>query len=297
MPAMSRLRFAGATLLTALAWAEPAQAHGASAWPDWTLDPWVTLPLALSLLWFNVGYLRLRARERHPGVHRRHANWFWLGWLVLAGALVSPLHAAGERSFAAHMFEHELLMLAAAPLLVLARPVGVALWALPPALRMRCAAVGRNSAFAGTWRTLTDPLIATLLQATALWLWHAPRLFDLALAQPGWHVAQHLSFLLSALLFWTAVIDARRARPAMAIGCLFFTATISGALGAFMALSSSPWYDGYAALGMAPFGWTPAEDQQFAGLLMWIPGGLVHALAALVLLARSLRERAAETSP
>ena len=49
-----------------------------------------------------------------------------------------------------------------------------------------------------------------------------------------------------------------------------------------MAFSESPWYRGYAALGMAPFGLTPAEDQQLAGLLMWIPGGLVHALAALV---------------
>jgi cytochrome c oxidase assembly factor CtaG len=64
-----------------------------------------------------------------------------------------------------------------------------------------------------------------------------------------------------------------------------------------MALSSSPWYAGYAGLGMAPFGLTPAEDQQLAGLLMWIPGGLVHAVAALVLLARSLRERTLEPSP
>ena len=55
-----------------------------------------------------------------------------------------------------------------------------------------------------------------------------------------------------------------------------------------MALSSSPWYAAYAAMGMTPFGLSPAEDQQFAGLIMWIPGGLFHLGAALVFLARWL---------
>jgi cytochrome c oxidase assembly factor CtaG len=213
--------------------------------------------------------------------------YFLAGWLVLAGALVTPLHAAGERSFAAHMFEHELLMLAAAPLLVLSRPVGIALWALPHRVRLALAGVGHH--VGGAWRTLTAPVTATLLQAAALWLWHAPRLFDLALADPGWHIVQHLSFLVTALLFWWAVLHGRGERRAgVAIGCLFFTAMVSGALGALMAFSSSPWYAGYAANGLDAFGLTPAEDQQLAGLLMWIPGGLVHAVAGLALLARNL---------
>ena len=282
--------------LALLAIATPACAHGTTG-PGWTLDPWVTLPLALSLLWFNAGYARLRRRERTPGAHGRQAHLFWTGWLVLAAALVSPLHAAGERSFAAHMLEHELLMLAAAPLLVLARPVGIALWALPSPWRAACGALGRARWFSAGWNALVHPLGATLLQALALWLWHAPRLFDLALAHASWHVAQHLSFLVTALLFWSSVLVAHRARPALSIGCLFFTATISGALGVFMALSSSPWYAGYAQLGMTPFGLSPAEDQQLAGLLMWIPGGLVHAIAALLLLGRSLRGRMVETAP
>jgi cytochrome c oxidase assembly factor CtaG len=65
----------------------------------------------------------------------------------------------------------------------------------------------------------------------------------------------------------------------------------SGALGAFMALSDSPWYGPYAALGLAAFGLTPAEDQQLAGALMWAPGGLFHALVAVALLAPALRSR------
>ena len=211
---------------------------------------------------------------------------------MLAAAVVSPLHEAGERSFTAHMVEHEILMLVAAPLLVLSRPLAIMLWAFPGSWRRTLGQVSRARAVRGPWRRLTEPVTATILQAAALWIWHAPALFDLALRHDGWHVAQHLSFLVTALLFWSAMLDPREQR-AGAIGpaplCLFATSVVSGALGAFMALSESPWYAGYARLGMTPFGLTPAEDQQMAGLLMWIPGGLVHAGAALVLLGAALR--------
>ncbi len=80
-------------------------------------------------------------------------------------------------------------------------------------------------------------------------------------------------------------------RRGVAVLCLFATSVISGALGALMAFSESPWYAGYAAMGMAPFGLTAAEDQQIAGLLMWIPGGLVHAAAALILVGAALKAR------
>jgi cytochrome c oxidase assembly factor CtaG len=66
---------------------------------------------------------------------------------------------------------------------------------------------------------------------------------------------------------------------------------IGGALGALMALSTSPWYGAYAAMGMTPFGLTPEEDQQLAGLIMWIPGGLFHLAAALWFLAAWLSGR------
>jgi cytochrome c oxidase assembly factor CtaG len=268
----------------------PASAHGHADGLHWTFDGWIVGPLLLSLAWFVVGTVRLRQRSRVP-VRRGRLASFLLGWLVLAAALVTPLHAAGERSFAAHMLEHELLMLVAAPLLVLARPVGIALWALPHGARLALATGGRRAR--GAWHALTEPVTATLLQAAALWLWHAPRLFDLALANPGWHILQHLSFLATALLFWWSVLHGRAGerRAGLAIGCLFFTATVSGALGALMAFSSSPWYAGYAASGLDAFGLTPAEDQQLAGLLMWIPGGLVHAVAGLVLLARRLADQ------
>jgi len=234
--------------------------------------------------------VRLDARSgAGAGGLRRRAGFFAAGWLALVVALVSPLHQSGERSFTLHMLEHEVLMLVAAPLLVLSEPLAIMLWASPVRSRRALAAVSRQGAVRGLWSRLTEPVTATLLQATALWLWHMPSLFDLALSSSGWHIAQHVSFLLSALIFWSAMLKPRRDRRAAAPLCLFATSMVSGALGAVMAFSESPWYAGYARLGMAPFGLTPAEDQQMAGLIMWAPGGLVHVGAALALVAAALR--------
>jgi putative membrane protein len=286
-------------MLLCLVFAGPAAAHTAGAHPDapgWTTSPTVTVPLLITALLFAVGWRRLSARSGPATrLRRRRALLFAAGWLVLASALVSPLHEAGERSFAAHMFEHELLMLVAAPLLVLSDPLPAMLWAFPMPLRRTLATLAGPGALRAAWRTLTTPALATLLQAAALWLWHMPALFDRALASEGWHAAQHLSFLFSALLFWSAVMPGRCRNPMLAAFCLFATSVVSGALGAMMSFSTSPWYAGYSALGLAPLGLTAAEDQQLAGLLMWIPGGLVHAAAALaavgVVLRRSRPER------
>jgi putative membrane protein len=291
MPAMN-----AATRLAALAagLASPPAAlgHGSDAatTSGWSFEPWVVGPLALSLVWFLAGAARLRGRGADAATLGRRTACFLAGWAVLVAALVSPLDAAGAQSFAAHMLEHELLMLAAAPLLVLAAPVGILLWALPHRARAALGRAGHAPAWRRPWRLLSGLAAATTLQAIALWGWHAPSLFALALASSGWHVLQHVSFLVTALLFWHAVWRAPvRGGVGATVGALFFTATISGALGALMAIAKGPWYAAYAALGLTPSGLTPLEDQQLAGLLMWVPGGLVHAGAALWLLARALR--------
>jgi cytochrome c oxidase assembly factor CtaG len=117
-----------------------------------------------------------------------------------------------------------------------------------------------------------------------------PWLFDRALQSSGWHIAQHLSFLVTSLIFWWAMLHPRGGRSGYgtSAACLFVTSLVGGALGALMAFSGSPWYAPYAAMGMSGIGLDPVADQQLAGLLMWIPGGLVHAGAALVLFYRWL---------
>jgi cytochrome c oxidase assembly factor CtaG len=135
---------------------------------------------------------------------------------------------------------------------------------------------------------LSDPVTATVVQAAVIVGWHAPGPFDLALRSEAWHAAQHLSFVGSALLFWWAMLHGRGG-PFVSAACLFVTSMIGGGLGALMAISTSPWYVAYAQLGLTPTGLTPEQDQQLAGLIMWVPGGLWHLATSLLFLMQGLR--------
>jgi putative membrane protein len=213
------------------------------------------------------------------------ALWFCTGWAVLAVALVSPLDSAGSRSFAAHMVQHELLMIVAAPLMVLGRPLGVWLWAWPAAMRRRLGATARWIPLQRCWRLLTTPASAGLLHFATLWWWHAPPLFQAALASPALHALQHASFLFPALLFWWSVLASAGDGPrGAAFANLFATMLHTGALGALFALSGSAWYPAYGA-SAADYGLSALEDQQLGGLIMWVPGGLAYLIAALLLCA------------
>jgi putative membrane protein len=132
---------------------------------------------------------------------------------------------------------------------------------------------------------------ACALQTAALWAWHLPAWFRAALEHPGLHILQHATFLATALCFWWSVLRPAAARQAAArgIATLFVTTLTTGALGALLTFGSSAWY---ALPGQdGPFGWTTLEDQQLGGLIMWIPGGTVYMVIALVLGARALRSR------
>jgi cytochrome c oxidase assembly factor CtaG len=282
------MRRVSLALAVALA-AAPAAAHeGHAHGIGWTLSPEVTLPLLVALVLYLVGLVKLRVRSGLGRGRLDAGAWRYLaGWLILAGALVSPLHEAGEVSFAMHMIEHELIMLPAALLLVAARPGPVLLWGLPAGARTLLAPAVRF----GLWRWLGTPVVATALQSLVLVAWHMPALFDRALRSEGWHIAQHLSFVVGALLFWWAMLPRGRGQEGTFVSavCLFVTSMVGGGVGALMALDTSPWYVAYAELGMTPFGLSPAADQQLAGVIMWLPGGLFHLTAALIFLARGLR--------
>jgi cytochrome c2 len=137
---------------------------------------------------------------------------------------------------------------------------------------------------------LTIPLVAWSVHAVALWVWHAPPLFQATLQSELIHTLQHLSFLLSALLFWWAVLHGGRGWMGYGAATLYvFTTSIhSGALGALLTFSSTLWYPAYRT--SAAWGLTPLEDQQLGGLLMWIPAGLAYLFAGLVLIAGWLRQ-------
>ena len=270
--------------------APAARAHGisdVSAGSLWSYDPWLLSPLYVVGIGFYFGTQRLwqNAGAGH-GVSFRQVAAFWVGWLVAALAVTSPLHWLGERLFAAHMVEHELLMVIAAPLMAFARINGPLLWSLPQSSRPAAGRLLNSGPAAAAWAFIGHPVTATILQGAALWAWHAPPLYAWALGNPAIHRLQHISFFASALLFWWVLLHgygrgrSMRVRDGIAIACLFVTVLHSGALGALLTLSSRIWIPGQSVLA-GEFGLSPLEDQQLAGILMWMPMGSLYTVAAL----------------
>jgi putative membrane protein len=262
--------------------AGPAGAHAVGE--EASGAPWAALVitlLGLSALLYVLGLARLwqHAGVGH-GIARGRAAAFWLGWLTLAASLLGPLDHWATQSFAAHMLQHELLMLAAAPLLVLGRPLAAWTWALPSPARPVVGGALRAASWRRLWGWLSGATGAGALHALALWGWHVPAWFVLAATHPGWHALQHFSFLGTALLFWWAVFAGARRTPGAALMLLFVTMLHSGALGALLTLAPVPWYG------------SGLEDQQLGGLLMWVPAGAVYLLVGLVVGNGVLRARA-----
>lgn len=242
-------------------------------WRAWSPEPMVLAGLILS------GGLYWRGWRRSVA-SRREAFAFWTGWSLLALALVSPLHRMGGALLWAHMAQHELIMVAAAPLLVLGRPLVLSLRALPD----------RTRRHVGTWLAgLRDLLhevgrldVAWLLHAMAILVWHVPAYYDRTVGSELVHSLQHTSFLATGLLYWYSVLtEARlRGRYGGAVLSLFTTMIYTGGLGALLTVASRPWYSAYGEA--APlWGLSPLEDQQLAGLIMWVPAALSYLLATL----------------
>jgi putative membrane protein len=263
-------------------------------WYTWGLDPVVITSLALTG-WLYVSGARRMGREAERGPNRRRRRreaWaFAGGWIALFVALVSPLHPWGEVLFSAHMTQHEVLMLVAAPLLVLSRPLVPFLWALPMGWRQSIGAAGKRRAVQSIWRAITNPLAAWSIHAGALWVWHAPLLFQATLRSDLVHTLQHVSFLGSALLFWWALVHGRHGLMGYGAAVLyvFTTSMHSGVLGALITFARQVWYPAYAGT-TASWGLTPLEDQQLGGLIMWVPAATVYIIAALALVVGWMRE-------
>ena len=136
-----------------------------------------------------------------------------------------------------------------------------------------------------------QPVFVWIVFTLAMWLWHAPLLYQAALHSELIHTLEHITFLIAAMLFWWILFKHNRpdhVHYGMTIPFLFLTVLQSGILGALMTFTERPWYPYYAAIAN-PFGLTPLQDQQLAGLIMWIPGGAVFTLLTIGFFAAWLR--------
>ena len=291
-----RLPVLATVLVPQVVWAHAGVAPGPEdVWSSWAWSPIVLGGLALGGCLYVRG---LRAVWRRAGRGRVVGAWragaYFAGLAALFVALVSPVDAVGGSLFSVHMTQHLLLMMVAAPLVVLGDPVTVIVWALP--LRWR-RSVGlwwrRARGLRALWAVLTLAPVAWALHVLTLWLWHAPSLYEMALLSEPVHVFEHTTFFLSALVFWWLLFapHGRRLNIGAKVAYLF-AATLQGTiLGAIITFARHPWYWSYFGTTRA-WGLTPLEDQQLAGLIMWIPAGLIYLAALIPLLGSALTVRA-----
>lgn len=257
----------------------------------WSWDVYALPSLLTSAALYARGAYLMHQRGGGASVRPWQAASFTAGWSIAALALVSPIDTISDILLSVHMTQHMLLMLLAAPLIVLGRPLAVMLWAFPARTRKAIVSLTKRPVVRHTWHWLTLPVTVFLAHAAALWIWHVPALYETAVREPGIHFIEHVCFTGTAALFWWTLIHGRygRAGYGIAVAYVFATTLHSTLLGAFMTLSERMWYPSYDSPTRA---WhlNPTEDQQLAGLLMWIPAGILLTLFGLALFAAWLGE-------
>jgi putative membrane protein len=230
----------------------------------WNVDPVLWSLLALGALAYFAACRRLRGEA--PARHEQIC--FALGWIVLALALFSPICNLSVALFSARVGQHMILSLIAAPLLVLGRA---------DVLALRACGVGADIP------NRSEAYIAPLAFALALWVWHAPGPYDATFTTHIVYWTMHVTLFASAIALWRVLLRGVTHQPVAALIASAFTGAQMCALGVLFTFASHPLFPVHAATTWA-WGWTQVQDQQFGGLLMWVPGGMVFTLHALAVL-------------
>ena len=247
---------------------------------------------------FAIGWWRLRKRG-----FRRARRWRALAYVAGLGAvglaLISPVDRLASLSFLVHMVQHELLIMIAPPLLLLADPLPILLWGLPRKLRLGVrhllarGAMVRRILYSGTWMP-----VAWGVYVVNLWMWHLPVAYEAALRNHLLHDLEHLTFFGTALLFWWPIVNpAPRLHGQIAYGfrILYILAATfqTVALGFAIAVTERVLYSHYAA---APrlWGLSPLDDQAYGGAIM-SEAGMMFLIPLLVLVNRWLNEEERRT--
>ncbi|MEX2672944.1 MAG: cytochrome c oxidase assembly protein [Phycisphaeraceae bacterium] len=285
-----------------LAHAVDASSHAHGSWlTQWNWDPLILPSLTLMSVLYATG-LRVmwrRAGAGH-GVTRGQAAGFAVAMAALVAALISPIDGLSNEQAWVHMIQHMLIMMVAAPLFVLGAPLRVMPWALPARGRL---SLGRWQHAFNRWPPrpylLWQPIAMWFLYAVALWVWHVPALYEAALHHNLIHDAQHLTFFIASCLFWRVLLDPlSRLRLNLGLGVIYLFATSlhASVLGVLLALSPAAWYAPYQATA-ARWPLSALEDQQVAGLIMWMPVCTIHAAVAAAMFALWMRQMQRTQAP
>ncbi|HLI16990.1 MAG TPA: cytochrome c oxidase assembly protein [Rhodanobacteraceae bacterium] len=250
---------------------------------EWTWEPWLLACIVLATVPYVVGMVRMGRAQRVKILGRRRALSYLTGMVILLLALESPLDALADDLFSAHMAQHMLLLLVIPALLVYGRPVITWLWAFDLGTRRGIVRGWKRSGLQAVFDWLTRPLVVWVLLSAALCVWHLPGPYDWAVRHEWLHDLEHLSFLGFSLAFWTIVIEPYGQRRRLGFGAtiVFVVSSgfVMGLIGAVLTFAAAPLYAVHLHTTQA-YGLTPLQDQELAGVIMWIPSNLVH-LAAL----------------
>jgi len=243
--------------------------------------------------------------SRRFGERRRRAAAFYLGLTTMMVALVGPIDSLSEQLFWVHMLQHLLLMMVAAPLIVIGAP-----WLSPiRLLSSRGRRALGHAAFSSTWsaplrsmgRSLGNPATAWVAFNANLVVWHVPVAYDETLRSQAVHDLEHVSFVVLGILFWAQVIDSRpfRGRLNDLQRALYLTgaAMVGWGLSIFLAFAPTVLYAPYASLARRPAGISALADQQLAAGVMWGPGSIAFGVGVFVSLYRWLGADAAAGAP
>jgi cytochrome c oxidase assembly factor CtaG len=273
---------------------------------DWLLAPPLVGCVAGGVLYARGSRRHLRVTSAARLGRRKRRDWaLYAALATIVTALDSPIDVLAAKLFWVHMVQHVMLMMVAAPLLVLAAP-WTPMWR-GLSLNVRrglAAAYVRSPAWrplraAGRW--VAAPAPAWLLFNADLCAWHVPALYELTLRSQAVHDLEHVSFLVLGVVFWAQVIDSPPLRPRLElpgrVAYVTLGATVAWLVAVVLAFAGSPLYPQYAAMPSRPGGLSALADQQLAAGIMWGPGSIPYALFVFVALYRWLapggREEAA----
>jgi putative membrane protein len=258
--------------------------------------PLVPALLLGSAVWYSVGSRRWRLRSVSSRRRSPKPSWrslaFYAGLLAILLALTGPVERLSGKLLWAHMLQHLLLMLVAAPLLVLGAP-WLPFWRpLPLRFRRRVASAvvqrRRLAPLRAAARWAALPVAAWVLFNGDLALWHVPPLYDLTVRNQGVHYLEHVSFLGLGMLFWAQAVDSPPFRASLddfqRVLYLTAGAVASWLLAVVLALSPTPFYSAYSSIHPRPEGLSALSDQQLAGGIMWGPGSVPYAIGVFGLL-------------
>jgi putative membrane protein len=249
--------------------------------------PWVLAVVAVSAVSYWRGSRRPSLRVVSGAARRRRLPW--RGWCFAAGlatlvvALDSPVDRLAGDWFWVHMLQHVLLMMIAAPLLVLGAPWTPFWRSFPSGLRNRFANTLADGASRGWLRrafaVASAPLVAWLLLDVDLAVWHVPAVYELTLRNVGVHDIEHISFVLLGILFWIQVIESPPFHTRLSsFGRVVYATAGSAAswlLALVLALSTTPLYPSQSA---EHHGVSALADQQLAAGIMVGPGSVPYAI-------------------